>query len=169
MPRQLFADDHWNKPKSALLNLGVYDKPTLRQTVEDIYYRMRVGCPWRDLPAAFGKWNAIYKRFNAWSLQEKLIKLFRVLAVEPDLEWTFLDGSIVKAHQHSSGAAHEQETAIGKSVAGNTTKIYMAVDAVGLPIRFSVTGGEVHDCKEAPKLVAKLPLIDYKVYGRRNM
>jgi transposase len=88
----------------------------LRQTAEGIYYRMRVDCLWRDLPAAFGKWNAIYKCFNAWSLQEKLMKLFRVLVVEPDLEWTFLDGSIVKAHQHSCGAAHEQETAIGKSV-----------------------------------------------------
>ena len=89
--------------------------------------------------------------------------IFRGLVVEPDLEWAFIDGSIVKAHQHSSGAAHEQETAIGKSVAGNTTKIHMAVDACGLPIHFSVTGGEVHDCKEAPELVAKLPLADYMI------
>jgi IS5 family transposase len=34
----------------------------------------------------------------------------------------------------------------------------MAVDSCGLPIHFSVTGGgEVHDYKEAPKLVAELP------------
>ncbi len=59
--------------------------------------------------------------------------------------------------------AHGQETGIGKSVAGNTTKIHMAVDACGLPIHFSVTGGEVHDCKEAPALVAKLPLGSYTV------
>jgi hypothetical protein len=67
------------------------------------------------------------------------------------------NGSNVKAHQHTSSAAHEQETAIGKSVAGNTTKIHRAVDADGLPIHFSITGEEVHDCKEAPELVAKLP------------
>lgn len=163
MPRQLFTDEHWNKFKTVLLSLEIYDKPRLRQTVEGIFYRMRVGCPWRDLPAAFGKWNAIYKRFNAWSLQEKLMRLFQSLVVEPDLEWAFIDGSIVKAHQHSSGAAHEQETAIGKSVAGNTTKIHMAVDAGGLPIHFSVTGGEVHDCKEAPELVAKLPSVEFMV------
>jgi hypothetical protein len=53
--------------------------------------------------------------------------------IDPDLEWEFIDGSIVKAHQHSSGAAYEQESAIGKSVAGNTTKIHMAVDSCGLP------------------------------------
>jgi len=67
----------------------------------------------------------------------------------------------MKAHQHSSGAANEQESAVGKSVAGSTTKIHMAVDVCGLPIRFSVTGGEVHDCNEASELVAKLPLAAY--------
>ena len=163
MPRQLFTDDYWNKFKAVMLSLGIYDKPSLRRTVEGIYYRMRVGCPWRDLPATFGNWNAVYKRFNAWSFQEKLMGIFRRLVEKPDLEWIFIDGSIAKAHQHSSGAAHGQESAIGKSVAGNTTKIHMAVDACGLPIQFSVTGGEVHDCKEAPALVAKLPLGCYTV------
>ena len=144
-----------------MLNIGIYDKPLLRQTIEGIFYRLRVGCPWRDLPDVFGKWNAIYKRFNEWSRKEKLINIFKTLAVEPDLEWEFIDGSIVKAHQHSSGAAFDQESAIGKSVAGNTTKIHMAVDSYGLPIHFLVTGGEVHDIKEAPKLVAELPQADY--------
>jgi transposase len=161
MPRQMFSDELWDKLNPVMLSMGIYDKLTLRQTVEGIFYRLRVGCPWRDLPATFGNWNAVYKRFNAWSLQEKLMGIFKALVVEPDLEWAFIDGSIVKAHQHSSGAAHEQETAIGKSVAGNTTKIHMAVDACGFPIHFSVTGGEVHDCKEAPEFVAKLPSTDY--------
>jgi transposase len=86
MPRQLFTDEYWGKLKTVLLSLGIYDKPMLRQTVEGIFYRLRVGCPWRDLPAVFGKWNAVYKRFNAWSLQEKLMGIFRALVVEPDLE-----------------------------------------------------------------------------------
>ena len=83
--------------------------------------------------------------------------------MEPELEWEFIDGSIVKAHQHSSGAAQGEETAIGKSVAGNTTKIHMAVDAFGLPIHFRLTGDEVHECKEALQLVAELPTADYIV------
>jgi transposase len=28
---------------------GIYDKPNLRMIVEGMLYRMRVGCPWRDL------------------------------------------------------------------------------------------------------------------------
>ncbi len=92
--------------------------------------------------------------------------IFSSLIIDPDLEWAFIDGSIVKAHQHSSGAAYGQERAIGKSVAGNTTKIHMAVDSGGLPIHFSITGGEVHDCKEAPNLVAELPKADYVIADR---
>lgn len=143
--------------------VGVYSKSRLRRTVEGILYKLRVGCSWRDLPQYFGKWNSIFKRFNDWSRLGKLNNIFRKLASEPDHEWHFVDGSIVKAHQHSSGAAFGEETAIGKSVAGNSTKIHLAVDAYGLPIDFTLTGGEVHDSKEAPKLLANLPSSDYVI------
>jgi len=166
MPRQLLTDECWSKLKAMMLKMNIYNKPTLRQTTEGILYRIRVGCPWRDLPVDFGAWNAIYKRFNEWSRSEKLLQIFSLLIVDPDLEWSFVDGSIVKAHQHSSGAASGNETAIGKSVAGNTTKIHMAVDSYGLPIHFTVTGGEVHDCKEAPNLIAALPKVDYVIADR---
>ncbi len=45
---------------------------------------------------------------------------FNLLVDEPDLEWEFIDGSIMKAHQHSSsgGAACGQKSAIGNPVAG---------------------------------------------------
>jgi hypothetical protein len=91
------------------------------------------------------------------------MKIFQVLIDDPDLEWEFIDSSIVKAHQHSTGAVSDKNEAIGKSVAGNTTKIHMAIDAQGLPIDFEITGGEVHDCKAAPEFFAKLPDADYMI------
>jgi transposase len=39
----------------------------------------------------------------------------------------------------------------------------MAVDAYGLPIEFYLTGGEVHDSKAAPTLIARLPFADYTI------
>ena len=140
---------------------GIYDKPNLRQVVEGILYRLRVGCPWRDLPVQFGCWNSVYQQFNRWSAKNKLMKIFKSLAEDPDLEWTFIDGSIVKAHQHSTGACSDDCEGIGKSVAGNTTKIHMAVDGYGLPIDFNITGGEVHDCKVAPEFLSQLPHAQY--------
>jgi len=83
-------------------------------TVEGMLYRMRVGCPWRDLPKVFGCWNSIYKRFNAWSLSSKCLRIFRALAIDPDWEWEFIDSSYVKAHQHSAGAAGQERQAEGQ-------------------------------------------------------
>lgn len=91
------------------------------------------------------------------------MNIFKTLVEDPDLEWGFVDGSIVKAHQHSAGVASDKNQAIGKSVAGNTTKIHMAVDACGLPIDFEITGGEIHDCKVAPEFVVKLPIANYTI------
>ena len=161
MARLMLTDELWSKLRTIMHQHGIYDKPKLRMMVEGMLYRMRVGCPWRDVPSVFGYWNSIYQKFNRWSEKNKLIGIFKMLVQGPDLEWEFIDGSIVKAHQHSAGAANEEEQAIGKSVAGNTTKIHMAVDAYGLPIEFELTGGEVHDCKVAPDFVEKLPASDY--------
>jgi len=134
--------------------------------MEGILYRMRTGCPWRDVPTSFGDWSTIYRRFNLWSKKGVLMRIFRALRYEPDLEWEFIDGSIVKAHQHSTGARTADNEGIGKSVAGNTTKIHMAVDSYGLPIEFHITGGEVHDSKAAQTLIDMLPSPDYIIADR---
>ena len=56
------------------------------------------------------------------------------MVVEPDMERAFIDGSYAKAHQHSAGAASGDDEVTGKSRAGNTSKIHLAVDEHGLPI-----------------------------------
>ena len=163
MLRLMLNDELWSKLRKIMLQHRIYNKPNLRMIVEAMLYRMRVGCPWRDLPADFGCWNAIYQQFNRWSSKNKLMQIFKALSQEPDLEWEFIDGSIVKAHQHSAGLPNKEVQAIGRSVAGNTTKIHMAVDSFGLPIAFQLTGGEVHDAKAAPDLIATLPKADYTI------
>ena len=61
---------------------------------------MQVGLPWRDLPKYFGKHNTVYKAFNRWSANNKLILLFNKVINQPDMEWVFIDGSHIKAYQH---------------------------------------------------------------------
>lgn len=161
MLRLMLNDERWSKLRKIMLQHRIYDKANLRMMVEAMLYRMRVGCPWRDLPADFGCWNSIYQQFNRWSSKNKLMRIFKDLVQEPDLEWEFIDGSIIKAHQHSAGASSSEIQAIGKSVAGNTTKIHMAVDGFGFPIAFQLTGGEVHDAKAAPNLIKILPIAEY--------
>ena len=159
MPRTMLTNENWTRLRFILLELNIYDKGNLRLTVEGVLYRMRVGCPWRDLPAYFGKPNTVYKAYQRWFRSNKLIQLFALLIKDSDLEWVFIDGTHIKAHQHSSGA-NETAQAISKSVAGRATKIHLAVDAHGNPISFIVSDGTTHDVKVAPDLVDNIDLSD---------
>ena len=50
MPRLMLTDELWSKLKAILLADRVYNKSKHKQTMQGILYRLRVGCPWRDLP-----------------------------------------------------------------------------------------------------------------------
>ncbi|MDP8051150.1 IS5 family transposase [Pasteurella atlantica] len=165
MPRTILTDNQWNKLYNFLFCTGrIYKKAEHRKTVEGILYRIRTGIPWRDLPSYFGKWNTVFKRFNIWSKKGIIKKLLSFFNQHFDLEWVFIDGSIVKAHQDATGKGGSQ--AIGKSVAGNTTKLHLAVDSCGNPIDFTLTGGEVHDSKEAVHLLELIPDSEHIIADR---
>ena len=106
MPRTLLTDELWSKLLAILLEFNLYDKPNLCSTIEAILYRMRTGCPWRDIPATFGKFPTIYSCFNRWSKKGIFQKILKRLSAEADREWLMMDGSYIRAHQHSAGAAH---------------------------------------------------------------
>ena len=157
MPRTILTEKRWLLLLQLMTSTGrVYNKPEHRMTFEGILYRMRTGIPWRDLPVEFGCWNSVYRRFNLWSQKGILNLLFNELSKDADLDWVFVDGSIVQAHQHSTGAATSDTECIGKSRGGNTTKIHLVVDSGGLPVYFELSEGQRHDITHAESLVDHL-------------
>jgi transposase len=38
-----------------------------RLFVEAVLWKVQTNSPWRDLPAAFGDWSTVFKRFACWS------------------------------------------------------------------------------------------------------
>ena len=52
MPRTMLTDQHWSKLENIFRNFRIYLKQNLRNFIEAILYRIRTGCPWRDLPAS---------------------------------------------------------------------------------------------------------------------
>ena len=87
-----------------------------RLFVNAIFWILRTGAPWRDLPERYGSWQTVYSHFRKWIEDGTLDNIFRVLSLEAELTELSIDASIVKAHQHSAGA---------KKV-GHQTKYYMA-------------------------------------------
>jgi transposase len=75
-----------------------------RRSLEGILWIVRTGAPWRDLPEYFGKWSTVWKRFRRWALNGVFEKVFKALSGDPDLEYAFIDGTIMKVHRHGSGA-----------------------------------------------------------------
>lgn len=47
----------------------------------------------------------------------------------------------------------QEAQALGRSRGGFSTKIHIAVDALGNPLRLHLTGGECHDSPHAPALI----------------
>jgi putative transposase len=75
-----------------------------RLFVDAVLWILRTGAPWRDLPPAFGNWNSTFVRFRRWARKGVWQNLFKVLADDPDFEHVMIDATIVRAHQHASGA-----------------------------------------------------------------
>ncbi len=75
-----------------------------RRFLEAVLWIARTGSPWRDLPAYFGKWSSVWKRFRRWALKGVFEKIFRVLSGDPDFEYALIDGTIIKVHRHGTGA-----------------------------------------------------------------
>ena len=51
----------------------------------------------------------------------------------------------------------QDQQALGRSRGGFSTKIHIAVDALGNPLRLVLTGGECHDSPQADVLIEGLP------------
>ena len=75
-----------------------------RSFVEAVLWIARAGAPWRDLPTAFGNWNSVFRRFRRWALKGVFESLFKTLSGDPDFEYMLIDGTIVRVHQHGTGA-----------------------------------------------------------------
>jgi transposase len=72
--------------------------------MEAILWIARTGSPWRDLHPEFGLWNSIFRRFRRWATKGVFDSVFKELSGEPDFEYAMIDGTIVRVHQHGTGA-----------------------------------------------------------------
>jgi putative transposase len=107
--RLLLSDAAWGRIAAVLTERksrrGAPPRHTDRQFVEAVLYLARTGIPWRDLPACFGKWDAVYQRFRRWEKAGHWRALFaRVPADLEQIAVLLFDSTVVRAHPHAAGA-----------------------------------------------------------------
>lgn len=145
-----------------------------RHVLSAIFWVITTGSSWRQIPEFYGKWTTIYSRFKRWSKIGIFEKIFRTFAKRVNKKcYAMIDSTYVKAHRTSASmACSDSRRNIGRSHGGLTTKIHLLCNEYGLPVDFLITGGEIHDVKPAPALVARNKmsgLIADKAYGSKKL
>jgi putative transposase len=108
--RLLLTDAAWAEiaPILTAMKSRAGSPPVLsdRMFIEAVLYLARTGTPWRDLPEAFGHWDAVYNRFRRWERRGLWRPLWERLQTDacPLTRQLFIDATIVRAHQHAAGA-----------------------------------------------------------------
>lgn len=98
-----------------------------RRTLDGIFWVMRTGAPWRDLPEEFGAWNSVYQQFRRWSLSGFWDLLLETLASSGAVPKTLqmIDSTVIRAHHQAAGAK------------GGLKKKLLAVRAAALRAKFT--------------------------------
>ncbi|MFF4893467.1 IS5 family transposase [Micromonospora chersina] len=109
-----------------------------RQLIDGIRWRIRIGAPWRDVPAEYAPWPTVYGLFRRWQRDGTWDKILSALQAAGDatgrIGWAVSVNSMTsRAHQHAAGArtdghwaegtARRRARRTGRSRAGPITRL----------------------------------------------
>lgn len=156
---------------------GRPSKWTKRQLIDGIRWRTRVGSPWRDVPAEYGSWQAVYGLFRRWQRAGAWSAIVTSLQALADaagvIDWQVsVDSTTTRAHPHAAGArrdsggqaeppagpgdAEPTDHGLGRSRGGWTSKLHLACEQGCRVLSVLVTAGHVGD---SPQFTAVLDSI----------
>lgn len=144
-----------------------------RQLIDGIRWRIRVGAPWRDVPACYGPWQTVYGLFRRWQRDGTWARLMCALQAAADaagaIEWQVsVDSTSVRAHQHAAGArtgGHRQKQppggvqrepadhALGRSRGGWTSKLHLSCEQGRRPMSIVLTAGQRGDSPQFTRVL----------------
>jgi transposase len=127
-----------------------------RRVLSGIFWVLRSGAPWRDLPETYGRRTTCYNRFVRWRRAGVWDRIMDALAAGHDAAVQMIDTSVVRVHQHGACISDNNHQAMGRSRGGLTSKIHAVVDTNGLPVHLALTPGEAHDNRLCSVLLSAL-------------
>lgn len=112
MGRHELTEEQWRLIKPLLPKNGGKGKQwkSHRRILNGIFWRVKTGVPWRDIPSRYGKWKTIYGRFNRWSKNGTLDRILEALQVRLNeqglVDWDLwcVDGTNIRATRAAAGA-----------------------------------------------------------------
>ena len=112
MRRHELTDEQWASLKDLLPPPLARGRPRsdLREVLNAIFWLLRTGAPWRDLPERYGPWQTVYDWFNRWRRDGTWDRMLQALQIRMDrqgrIDWDLwcVDGTTVRASRAAAGA-----------------------------------------------------------------
>jgi transposase len=73
-----------------------------RRVLNGIFWVLRSGAPWRDLPERYGPYTTCYNRFNRWRKAAVWDRIMDAITEAYDGDIQMIDSSVVRVHQHAA-------------------------------------------------------------------
>jgi transposase len=168
--RHDLTDQQWALLEPLLPSPAVRGRPRrwpLRGLIDGVRFRVRVGCPWRDVPERYGPWWRVYALFSCWQLLGIWKSIEEQLVAAADaagkIDWQVsVDSTTARAHVHAAGArrdssqrigAEPDDHALGRSRGGWSTKIHLACEQHRHVLAYLLTAGQAGD---SPQMIPVL-------------
>jgi transposase len=73
-----------------------------RRVLNGIYWRLRTGSPWADIPERYGPATTCYNRFVRWRKLGVWDRLFEAVSGAYEGDVQMVDSSSIRVHQHAA-------------------------------------------------------------------
>lgn len=73
-----------------------------RRVLNGIFWRLRTGAPWADIPSRYGPHTTCVNRFNRWRKAGVWDRLLRAVSKAYDGDIQMIDSSSIRVHQHAA-------------------------------------------------------------------
>ena len=118
MARSDMSDLEWEFIKAVLPNKTRGKKRVDdRRVINGIFYVLRTGIPWADLPSEYGPPTTVYSRFNRWSYAGHWDRIMDAIADAHNVDTVMVDGTSVRAH-HSATTLKKRPAPLFRSLTG---------------------------------------------------
>ena len=75
-----------------------------RRVLNGIFWRLRTGAPWADMPSRYGLHTTCENRFNRWRKKGVWERLLQAVSAAYDGDIQMIDSSSIRVHQHAANA-----------------------------------------------------------------
>src|ERR1700758_3881709 len=83
-----------------------------RRVLNGIFWRLRAGTPWADIPERYGPYTTCYNRFVRWRKAGVWDRLIDAVTAAHDGDVQMIDSSSVRVHQHAANTKKAVEIVV---------------------------------------------------------